>query len=120
MRFSIEPIEKVGTFHLVRIFTILNNALNDSSQSHESLCCITIVLRNKEAEPGPNHLSGALTVAPEAPGQWSPVPSFPAGSGSVAPPDGPLASCSLSLCSSAGTHAGAQAPPGNPDNTHPH
>lgn len=67
-----------------------------------------------------NLLCAALTVAPEAPGLWPPVPSSPAGSGSVAPPVGPLVSCCLSPCSSAGTHAGARAPPGNPDNTHPH
>lgn len=62
--------------------------------------------------------STSLTAAPEAPGQWPPVPSSPVCCGSVAPPVGPLASCSLSLCSSAGTHGGAQAPPGNPSNAY--
>ena len=64
--------------------------------------------------------STSLTAAPEAPGRWPPVPSSPACCGSPAPPGGPLASCSPFLCSSAGTHAGVQAPPGNPDNTRPH
>lgn len=80
----------------------------------------SLALRNMWEKPGHWPLSTSLTVAPEAPAQWPPVPSSPVGCGSVAPPVGPLASCSLSLCSSAETHAGAQAPPSNPDNAHPH
>lgn len=65
-------------------------------------------------------LDAWLTAALGAPGQLPPAPFSPAGFGSEVPPDGPLASCSLIQRSSAGTHAGAQAPLSNPSNAHPH
>lgn len=59
----------------------------------------------------------SLTVVPEAPALWLPGLSSLVGCCSVAPPVGPLASCSQFQCSLAGTHEVAQAPQDNPGNT---
>lgn len=94
--------------------------LNGFKVGQLNLNPVQILVRYMRVKPGPSPLSASLTAALEAPALCPPVPSSPVCCCSVALPVGPLASCSQFLCSSAGTHAGAQAPPGNPDNAHPH
>lgn len=96
----------------------------ESSMSWQTWGCSTLFRSNQISQMSTLHWgihhSTSLTAAPEAPALWPPVPSSPGGCDSAAPPVGPSASCSLFQRSSAGTHASAQAPPGNPDNAHPH